>query len=206
MRERDIVRAGYDRVAAAYLDMRRHHSPDIELLERLLERLPTNASVLDAGCGAGVPITSHLAEHGQVTGVDFSVAQLQLAKDLVPTAKFVCQDLSDLGFAEHSFNAICSYYAIIHIPRSLHSHVLAEFHKLLVPGGVALLCLGAEDLEEDIEVDYFGTEMYWSHYDEATNKRMLQNAGFQELWSDLVPDVAFGEGKHLFVLARKGYA
>ena len=111
-----------------------------------------------------------------------------------------------MGFAENSYDAICSYYAIIHIPRSLHADVLADFHRLLVPGGLALLCLGTEDLEGDIKSDYFGTEMFWSHYDEATNRRLLNEVGFQELWSELVPDVVFGEGKHLFMLARKGYA
>ena len=206
MNEKDIVRSGYDRVAAAYLDKRRLHSPGTELLKRLIDQLPENAQVLDAGCGAGVPVTSYLAERCQVTGVDFSVAQLRLAKELVTSAKFVCQDLSDLGFAESTFDAICSYYAIIHIPRSLHTDIVAEFYKLLVPGGLALLCLGAEELKEEFEGDYFGTEMYWSHYDEATNRRMLRNVGFDELWSEIVPDVAFGEGNHLFVLARKGYA
>jgi hypothetical protein len=61
-------------------------------------------------------------------------------------------------------------------------------------------------MKEDVESDFFGSPMYWSHFDEATNRRMLKEVGFLEEWSDLVPDVAFGEGKHLFVLARRGYA
>ena len=206
MSGKQIVRDGYDQVAASYLEVRKLHSPDIALLDRFTEKLPSEASILDAGCGAGMPVTAHLAERFEVTGVDFSLSQLHLAKGLVPSARFVCQDLSIMGFAENSYDAICSYYAIIHIPRSLHADVLADFYKLLVPGGLALLCLGAEDLEGDIESDYFGTEMYWSHYDEATNRRLLNKVGFQELWSELVPDVVFGEGKHLFMLARKGYA
>ena len=192
MNEKDIVRHGYNRVAAAYLDKRMFHSAGSELLTRLLDQLPANARILDAGCGAGIPVTAHLAERSLVTGVDFSVEQLRLAKGLVESAEFVCQDLSELGFAENTFDAICSYYAIIHIPRSLHAQVFAEFHKLLVPGGLALLCLGAKDLEEDFEGNYFGTQMYWSHYDEAANRRMLRKAGFEELWSELVPDTAFG--------------
>ena len=203
MNEKRIVRDGYNQVAAAYLEMRRQHSPDMAPLDKLTRKLPVQASILDAGCGAGVPVTAHLAEQFDVIGVDFSQSQLRLAKGLVPKAKFVCQDLTNLGFAAGCFDAICSYYAIIHIPRELHAGILAGFHNLLAPGGFALLCLGAEDLEEDIENDYFGTEMYWSHYDERTNRRLLRQVGFEELWSDLVPDDAFGEGRHLFVLAAK---
>ena len=153
-----------------------------------------------------MPVTSHLVEHCEVTGVDFSFTQLRLANGLVPTAEYVCQDLTALGFAANSFDAICSYYAIIHIPRTLHARVLSDFYTFLVPGGLAFVCLGAEDLEEDIETDYFGSEMYWSHFDAATNRRLMQDIGFQELWSRLVPDPMSAEGKHLFVLAKKGYA
>jgi SAM-dependent methyltransferase len=206
IREIELVRDGYDKVAPAYLETRKAHSPDIELLQRLAERLRPRAAILDAGCGAGVPVTSQLAKHFNVTGVDISIAQLRLARDLVPSAELVCQDLSALGFADSSFDAICSYYAVIHVPRSLHAHILAEFHRLLAPGGLALLCLGANDLEEEVEEDYFGVEMYWSHYDEETNRRLLNNVGLEEIWAELVPDAAFGEGEHLFVLARMGYA
>jgi SAM-dependent methyltransferase len=206
MREKHIVRDGYAQVAAAYLETRRLHPTDLALLRRLTSALPPRASILDAGCGAGVPVAAHLAERFDVTGVDFSLPQLRLAKEFVPASRLVCQDLTAMGFAAEVFDAICSFYAIIHVPRGLHLAILTDFHRLLIPGGLALLCLGAEDLEEDVESDYFGAEMYWSHYDEATYREMLKQVGLQEVWSDLVPDVLFGEGKHLFVLARKGYA
>jgi SAM-dependent methyltransferase len=206
MHETRIVRDGYDQVAAAYLETRRRHSPDLALIEQLTSRLPANASILDAGCGAGFPIAAELAERFEVTGVDFSLAQLRLAQKLAQGAKLACQDLTAMGLAPESFDAICSFYAIIHVPRDLHFDLLADFHKLLVPGGLALLCLGAEDLEEDIENDYFGAQMYWSHYDEFANRKMLRDVGFQVEWSALVPDAAFGEGRHLFVLANKSYA
>jgi SAM-dependent methyltransferase len=206
MREKQIVRDGYNQIASAYLEARRLHPPESALLRRLTSKLPAGASILDAGSGSGVPVAAHLAERFDVTAIDFSLGQLRLAKQLVPASKQVCQDLTAIGLAPQSFHAICSFYAIIHVPRDLHWRILTDFHRLLIPGGLALLCLGAEDLKEDIQTDYFGAEMYWSHYDEATNREMVRETGFREEWSDLVPDVAFGEGRHLFVLARKDYA
>ena len=115
------VKAGYNRIADTYLAQRRASTADVGLLSGLIERLAPGSRVLDAGCGAGVPVTKMLAASCRVVGVDFAEAQLSRARRLVPHARFVCADLRTLAFAEGSFDAICSYYAIIHIPREDHA-------------------------------------------------------------------------------------
>jgi SAM-dependent methyltransferase len=207
MNESATVRAGYEQIAPAYLGARGRDTADVRALARLLERLPADALVLDAGCGAGVPITALLAEAGhRVVGVDFAVAQLALARAALPSGAFVCQDLTALGLAPTAFDAVCSYYAIIHVPRREHRGILAAFHRALKPGGYAFLCLGAADLDDDYDNDFFGARMYWSHYDAPTNLALLRDVGFEVLWSAFVADEleqvdpAVG---HLFVLARK---
>src|SRR5882724_5580432 len=137
------VRESYNRIAAAYLSSRRRDSPDVALLDDFLIRLPPRARVLDAGCGAGVPIARQLATRANVVGVDFAEVQLGLARRHVPTGLWVCADLVALPFADASFDAVCSYYAVIHIPREQHAGVLEGFARVLRFGGLALLCLGA---------------------------------------------------------------
>ena len=110
--------------------------------------------------------------------MDFSEAQIELAKKNVPNANFICQDMTRLDFPENTFDGICSYYAIIHIPREEHQPLLANFYRMLKPGGFALLCLGAEHLIDDIDENYLGTRMYWSHYDIETYLKMLKDCGF----------------------------
>jgi SAM-dependent methyltransferase len=197
------VREGYNAMADGYLAERKRDSEDVRLLDKFIERLPANAAVLDAGCGAGIPITLKLSEHFNVTGVDFSEAQIQLAKRNVPRATFLCEDLTHLDFPANTFDGITSYYAIIHIPREEHQGLLAHFHRILKPGGLALLCLGAEHLIDDIEEDFYGARMYWSHYDRDTYLRMLTELGFQIIWSRLVAEEGCEGAKHLFVLAQK---
>jgi ubiquinone/menaquinone biosynthesis C-methylase UbiE len=200
--EKEIVRKGYDAIATRYLAARSEDSEDVQLLQELMQRLSPGAKVLDAGCGAGVPVTRRLSESFSVTGVDFSEAQIRLARRLVPRAQFVLQDITQLAFPDDSFDAICSYYAIIHIPRGEHSSILRNFHRMLRPSGLALLCLGASDLERDIEEDYLGSRMYWSHFDSKTNLRMIQKTGFDLIWSRTVADVSSPGSVHLFVLAQ----
>ena len=201
-----IVRAGYERAADAYLAARPQTSPDIVALDHLLSRLAPGAWVLDAGCGAGVPIAQRLGRAHRVVGIDFSERQLALVARHVPAASLACMDLAALGLAGGVFDAVVSYYAIIHIPRDRHAGILAGFYRLLRPGGLAFLCLGANDLIDDYDDDFYGARMYWSHYDAPMNLQLLQQARFDVLWSQIISDSLGGEaatGGHLFVLARK---
>lgn len=197
------VRDGYNAIADRYLAERTRDSQDVRLLNEFMERLGANARVLDAGCGAGVPVSQMLSERFRVTGVDFSEAQVELARKNIPNAHFLCEDMTKLDFAENTFDGIVSYYAIIHIPRAEHQPLLANFHRMLKPEGLALLCLGAENLIDDIDEDYLGTCMYWSHYDTETYLQMLKDCGFTILWSKHVSDATCAGAGHLFVLAQK---
>jgi len=198
-----IVKEGYDAIADRYLAERRHDSEDVRLLDEFIKRLPVNANVLDAGCGAGIPISRMLSARFQVTGVDFSEAQIELAKKHVPKGNFICQDMTKLVFPENTFDGICSYYAIIHIPREDHQPLLQNFHRMLKPGGLCLLCLGAEHLIDDVVENYLGARMYWSHYDAETYLRMLMKCGFSIIWSKQVADETYEGASHLFVLTQK---
>ena len=197
------VKEGYNAIADRYLAERTRDSEDVRLLNDLMERLPVNTIVLDAGCGAGIPISQTLSERFQVTGVDFSEAQIELAKKNVPNATFLCEDMTKLDFPENTFYGITSYYAIIHIPREEHQPLLQNFYKMLKPGGFALLCLGAEHSVEDIDENFLGARMYWSHYDTKTYLDMLHECGFSILWSRRVEDATCEGAGHLFVLVKK---
>jgi len=197
---KETVKAGYNQIANRYLAERTADSEDVRLLGDFIELLSADAKVLDAGCGAGFPISHILAKQFDVTGVDFSEAQIELAKKNVPNAKFLCEDMTKLKFLANTFDGICSYYAIIHIPREEHQLLLLNFYHMLKTGGIALLCLGAEHLIDDIDENYLGTRMYWSHYDSATYFKMLKECGFAMIWSKYIKD---GDAGHLFVLVEK---
>ncbi|MEE9442690.1 MAG: class I SAM-dependent methyltransferase [candidate division Zixibacteria bacterium] len=203
MNNKEIVKAGYNNISEAYLASRTKDSEDVQLLDDLVQRLPQGASVLDAGCGAGVPVTQLLSQYFQVVGVDFSEAQIKLARKMVPQALFICQDITDLTFPDATFDAICSYYTIIHIPRQAHEAIFQHFFRMLKPSGLALLCLGADDLENDIVEDYLGVRMYWSHYDFETNLALIAACGFEIIWSRIVEDATSPGPGHLFVLIQK---
>lgn len=203
MDTKKMVKEGYNAIAVKYLTARLEDSEDMQLLKELVCRLPRGAKILDAGCGAGVPVTKFLSQFFEVTGVDFAENQINLAHQLVPQAHFLCKDMTELTFPDNSFDAICSYYAIIHIPREEHTSLLSNFYRMLKPSGFILLCMGSVDLPADIDRDYYGNPMYWSHYDAETNIKIVEKCGFAVIWSKIVVDASFPESTHLFVLAQK---
>jgi ubiquinone/menaquinone biosynthesis C-methylase UbiE len=197
---RKAVRNGYDAIGERYLGARTAGG-DIAVLSDLTVRLGAGDTVLDAGCGAGVPVTRMLLDADfRMVGLDLAQGQLALARGLVPGAQLVQGDLSVLPFADASFDALVSYYAVIHVPRSDHAAVFNEFARVLRPDGVALLCLGANDLRDDHDPDsWLGAPMFWSHFDAETNIEMLQRQGFEILRAERVKD-PMDHGQHLFVL------
>jgi hypothetical protein len=56
------VKEGCSAIADRYLAERRRASEDVHLLDELIERLPVNAEVLDAGCGTGIPLSQMLSK------------------------------------------------------------------------------------------------------------------------------------------------
>jgi SAM-dependent methyltransferase len=198
----ELVRRGYNKIASAYLSARSDGRADPPVLAEFSSLLPANALVLDAGCGAGFPATKFLAQRHRVVGIDFSIAQARMASSLVPSALIASVDMTQLAFPPGLFDGVCSFFAILHIPRSKHRNLLADFYRLLRKEGLALLCLGAKDTEADYG-PYFGSSMFWSHFDSTEYLRMLPATGFSVMSSQIEPDPISKIASHLFVLARK---
>ena len=198
----ELVRRGYNKIASTYLSARSDGRADPPVLGEFSSLLPANALVLDAGCGAGVPVTKFLAQRHRVVGIDFSIAQARTASRLVPSALIASVDMTQLAFPPGLFDGVCSFFAILHIPRSKHRNLLADFYRILRKEGLALFCLGAKDTEADYG-PYFGTSMFWSHLDSTEYLRMLPATGFSVISSLIEPDPISKIASHLFVLARK---
>jgi ubiquinone/menaquinone biosynthesis C-methylase UbiE len=199
---RQIVSEGFDKVADEYLATRSEEDPEVKLLPDFMKRLPVGARVLDAGCGAGEPITRILSERFKVTGVDISKRQIEKARETLPYCEFIWQDMSTLSFPDEYFDGIISYYAIPHIPREEHLALLQNFYRMIKPNGLALLCFGTADDPGTVIDNFFGVKMYWSSFDAETNTEMLKDVGFNIVWLKLIFDDITDE-QHIFVLTQK---
>lgn len=173
---KQVVADGYDQIAPRYLAWRPRRDREVE---RLLALVKPGWRILDLGCGAGLPVTKALADVAEVIGVDLSAAQLKLAKQHVPSARFLRRDMTALRCPPASFDAVVSFYALIHVPREEQAPLLRRIYSWLRPGGLFYATMGTSDNAGEVEADFVGAPMYFSHYDAVTNRRLVREAGFE---------------------------
>ena len=171
LKKMKVVEEGYDKIADAYYQ-KRDLFDNINELREFYKLLPPSARVLDVGCGGGLPVCKFLSNNNcNVIGIDISEKMIELARKNVPQALFRKMNMTEIDFEHNSFGGLTAFYSIIHVPKALHAKLFADFHKILKPGGLMLLCLGPDDWES-VE-DYYGVDMFWSHYGPEESLSMI---------------------------------
>jgi cyclopropane fatty-acyl-phospholipid synthase-like methyltransferase len=176
--QKQLVALGYDRIADLYLERFGPSSVRAAKLAELIEQLPPGASILDLGCGAGVPVAQELDALGfRVTGVDASSGQIERARRNVSRARFIRADMAMVEFAPESFDAVLALYSLTHLPKSEHASMIERLSRWLRPGGKFLANFGAAEGEWSEE--WLGTTMFFSHHHPEMTKRLVQDAGLR---------------------------
>jgi cyclopropane fatty-acyl-phospholipid synthase-like methyltransferase len=145
-------------------------------LAELLAPLREGSSVLEVGCGNGIPATQAIAERHSVTGIDVSAEQVERARCNVPSARLLQADLTDVTF-DQPFDAIAAFYVVDHLPRELHAAMFQRSAALLRPGDYLLFTIEPED-EPGVVRDWLGAPMFFSQYDAPRTLALVRSAGF----------------------------
>lgn len=179
MVEKDVVRRGYDDIAATYAAERSDDGRGTEILAEFLASLTEPERILDAGCGQGTPVLRRLSTIATAIGIDFSREQLELAADNAPAASSVQGDMTELPVRDDSFDAVTAYHSLIHVPIEAHQSVIDEFARVLRPGGRVLLTEG-QDEWRGTNPDWLDSsvEMQWDIAGAEATRNHLQTAGF----------------------------
>ena len=105
--------------------------------------LPEAPRILDAGCGQGqsFPLIDQFFAPKELVGIDIDIQLLANAKQ----QSRLCQcdvhvanvNAVDLGFSDNAFDIIFCHQLLHHV--SKQQEILAEFYRVLKPGGVILV-------------------------------------------------------------------
>ncbi|HEY7592620.1 MAG TPA: class I SAM-dependent methyltransferase [Actinophytocola sp.] len=102
-------------------------------------------SVADLGCGPG-QVTAHLAALGlDAFGLDLSPRMVAVAKERYPRLRFAVGSMTGLALADGALGGLVAWWSIVHTPPAELPVVFAEFHRVLAPGGYALVGFHAGD-------------------------------------------------------------
>ncbi|MFI0816962.1 class I SAM-dependent DNA methyltransferase [Streptomyces sp. NPDC021098] len=141
------TRTFYDTIADDYAEMFKSDLDDKPLDRAMLGAFAelvrqggeAAGPVADLGCGPG-RTTAYLHSLGlDVFGVDLSPGMLAVARREHPELRFDQGQMTGLDLPDGALGGIVTYYSLIHTPAERLPAVLAEFHRLLAPGGHLLV-------------------------------------------------------------------
>lgn len=148
----------------------------VRCLDKLGYSFGGDESVLDAGCGDGGVARLLRARVREVTAVDVEVSS---AWKNEPGLRFLVADAEALPFDDDTFD-------LIHSKDSLHhmhdpARALAEYHRVLKPGGVALI----------VEANRYNP-FFYPHMTVALGHQHFTRKRFRELVSATFGTARFG--------------
>ncbi|PZG20262.1 class I SAM-dependent DNA methyltransferase [Nonomuraea aridisoli] len=148
---RTATRAAYDAMAdryAASIPERYRAEPLNHAMVPLFAELVLaqgGGAVADVGCGPG-HVTAHLHALGvDAFGIDLSPGMVALAREAHPRLRFEVGVMESLNVADQALAGVVANFAILHTPPEGLPAVVAEFGRVLAPGGHLLLGFPAWD-------------------------------------------------------------
>ncbi len=114
-----------------------------EITRALLDPIVSTRSVsrvLDAGCGTGDMLArlNRYADAPNIFGIDYSETALQFCSKR-NHQNLARASVADLPFANESFDVVTSFDVLQHVDDNNDTRAIAEFHRVLRPGGIAFI-------------------------------------------------------------------
>lgn len=132
---------GYERIAAEFLAGRGNpataaHGIGVPEVRAWARALPSGATVLDLGCGPGVPITRVLVDEGlTVYGIDGAPTLVAAFRRHLPGVAVACESVEASSFFGRSFDAVLAWGLWFLLPAAVQLDLPRRVAKVLRPGG-----------------------------------------------------------------------
>ncbi|GAA2280256.1 hypothetical protein GCM10010402_41280 [Actinomadura luteofluorescens] len=132
--------------------------------QEVIDRLPSRADLLDAGCGQGQDSAFFAAKGFKVTALDFSEFALGHVQDPVSSNPItrVAASLAEFPhpFEDGSFDVVYAHLSLHYFDREITLAIVREFHRILRPKG--LLCAMVNSVDDPefgegtrLDADYY---------------------------------------------------
>jgi SAM-dependent methyltransferase len=169
-----------DDLEALHEESSRDHFLDVctrrALLDAVIDAVPANGVLLDAGCSTGYLLQDARCALPRATliGVDLVPAGLRRAHESVPDARLLLADVCDLPLLDGVADAAVSANLLEHVPDD--DGALAELHRALRPGGMAAIVVPAGPGTYDYYDRYLDHERRYGRRELANKAR---DVGFE---------------------------
>ena len=126
---------GYEQVAESFMRAR-NPRVGVATVREWSRTLPPAASILDLGCGYGVPISQALIDDGfAVYGVDASPKLIAAFRGRFPQAHAECAAAEESEFFGRTFDGVVAWGLMFLLPPDVQPIVIGKVAEALNPGG-----------------------------------------------------------------------
>jgi SAM-dependent methyltransferase len=129
---------GYEGIAEIFIHGRGRNSFGVgaSIVAGWSQLLPPGATVLDLGCGTGVPISQALIERGfKLYGVDASASMTAAFRDRFPNVPIECAAVEDSGFFDRTFDGVVAWGLFFLLDAEIQRQLVAKIAVVLPSGG-----------------------------------------------------------------------
>lgn len=169
----------YARHAEAWARQRGEKLHEGAWLDRFLNYVPDGGSVLDLGCGPGVPIAQELAARGyRVTGVDAAAPMVELFSTALPSHSAIVADMRSVKLAD-SFDGVLAWNSFFHLAPDDQRAMFPAFARWARPGAPLMFTAGPAAGEAIGELE--GEPLYHASLDPDDYRELLATNGFEAL-------------------------
>jgi SAM-dependent methyltransferase len=180
---------GYEEVAEVFIAGRGRDSSETGASDvgDWSQMLPRGSTVLDLGCGTGVPISQALIERGfNVYGVDASPTMVEAFRARFPTVPIVCSAVEESDFFGRTFDGVVAWGLFFLLDVEVQRGLIEKIADVLRSGGKLLftapsqscswrdiltgqisISLGREAYRNALEAE--GMSLVGTHRDDADN-------------------------------------
>jgi predicted TPR repeat methyltransferase len=172
----NLNESSYDKIADFFLSDRKNSTLSKHVV-KFCDLLKLGNSVLDIGCGGGLPIDSYLVKRGfVVTGVDVSTNLLNAARSNVFKAEFIRADIMKFQ-TQQTFSGIIAWDSLFHLEADQHEEVFRKISDFLKNKGLFLFTHGGS--EKSISGEMHGQPFTYSSLGPRKTKALLKSLKFE---------------------------
>jgi 2-polyprenyl-3-methyl-5-hydroxy-6-metoxy-1,4-benzoquinol methylase len=136
---------GWEAAAAHLIASRGRSRIGVSTLRGWAGGLPTGGSILDLGCGCGMPVSETLMMDGfLVSGIDASPTLVEAFRQRFPDAPVACEAVEDSAFFGRTFQGVVAIGLMFLLPADAQRHLIRRLGPVLSPGGQLLFTSPAQ--------------------------------------------------------------
>lgn len=185
---------GYEAIARDFIEYRKKSSIGAEAVRSWAHTLVPKATILDLGCGNGIPITKALVKDGyKLYGIDASPTLIASFRKYFPDLPAACEPVETSDYFDQKFDGVVAWGLMFLLSESAQSKLIHRVSTILNPDGQFLFTSPKQactwtDVLAGAESRSLGAKQY---------KRILSSAGLSLIGNDI------DEGENYYYVAKK---